>query len=139
MWEQAHTLAALDAMQAADYPAAREQLAAALEWPETLGQGRPYEPEERLVRFLQGRTEHELGNEAAAGDAFQAVVDATGDLDRPLTRLDLLVIPSLDALGRTAEAEELSRSRGPELELLYAELDTDLDGRMILRALERNG
>ena len=139
MWEQAHTLAALDAMQAADYPAAGEQLAAALEWPESLGQGRPYEPEERLVRFLQGRTEHELGNEAAAGDAFQAVVDATGDLDRPLTRLDLLVIPSLDALGRTAEAEELSRSRGPELELLYAELDTDLDGRMILRALERNG
>ena len=66
-------------------------------------------------------------------------MDATGDLDRPLTRLDLLVIPSLHALGRTAEAEELSRSRGPELEILSAELDTDLDGRMIRRALEQNG
>jgi len=66
-------------------------------------------------------------------------VDATGDLDRPLTRLDLLVIPSLEALGRTAEAEELSRSRRPELEILSAELDTDLDGRMIRRALEQNG
>ena len=75
----------------------------------------------------------------AAHDAFQAVVDATGDLDRPLTRLDLLVIPSLEALGRTAEAEELSRSRRPELEILSAELDTDLDGRMIRRALEQNG
>lgn len=139
MWEQAYTLLALDAMQAGDYPAARVQLAAALEWPESLGQGRPYEPEERLVNFLQGVTEEALGSESAAHDAFQAVVDATGDLDRPLTQLDLLVIPSLEALGRTAEAEELSRSRRPELEILSAELDTDLDGRMIRRALEQNG
>jgi len=139
MWEQAHTLAALDTMDAGDYPAAREQLAAALEWPESLGQGRPYEPEARLVRFLQGWTEHELGNEAAARDAFQAVVDATGELDRPLTRLDLLVVPALEALGRTAEAEELSRRRGAGFEALYSELDTDLDGRMILSALQQIG
>jgi len=139
MWEQAHTLAALDTMDEGDFPAAREQLAAALEWPESLGQGRPFEPEERLVRFLQGWTEHELGNDAAARDAFQTVVDATGELDRPLTRLDLLVIPSLEALGRTAEAAELIGTRGPELEALYAELDTDLDGRMILSALQQIG
>lgn len=66
-------------------------------------------------------------------------MDATGELDRPLTRLDLLIIPSLEALGRTAEAAELIGMRGPELELLYTELETDLDGRMILRALEQNG
>ena len=139
MWEQAHTLAALDTMDEGDFPAAREQLAAALEWPESLGQGRPFEPEERLVRFLQGWTEHELGNDAAARDAFQTVVDATGELDRPLTRLDLLVIPSLEALGRTAEAAELIGTRGPELEALYAELDSDLDGRMIFSALQQMG
>ena len=139
MWEQAHTLAALDAMQVGDYVAAREHLSSALEWPESLGQGRPYEPEERLVRFLQGGTEEALGNEAAARAAFQAVVDATGELDRPLTRLDLLVIPSLEALGRTDEAAELVGTRGPELDALYAELDTDLDGRMILSALQQIG
>jgi len=32
----------------------------------------------------------------------------------------------------------LTRSRGLELEPLYAELGMDLDGRMILRALEQN-
>ena len=139
MWEQAHTLAALEAMQAGDYPAAREQLAAALEWPESLGQGRPYEPEERLVNFLQGVTEAALGSESAAHDAFQTVVDASGELDRPLTRLDLLVIPSLEALGRTAEAAELINTRGPEMEALYADLDSDLDGRMIFSALQQMG
>ena len=139
MWEQAHTLVALDAMQAGDYAAARVNLAAALEWPESLGQGRPYEPEERLVRFLLGVTEEARGNEEAARDAFRAVVDATGELDRPLTRLDLLVVPALEALGRTAEAEELIGTRGPELDALYAELDTDLDGRMILSALQQIG
>ena len=139
MWEQAHTLAALDTMQAGDYAAARVNLAAALEWPESLGQGRPYEPEERLVRFLLGVTEEARGNEEAARDAFRAVVDATGELDRPLTRLDLLVVPALEALGRTAEAEELIGTRGPELDALYAELDTDLDGRMILSALQQIG
>ncbi len=139
LWEQAHTLIALDAMEAGEYQSADAHLAAALEWPESLGQGRPYEPEERLARFLQGITDEALGNQGTAREAYEAVVDATDDLDRPLTRLDLLVVPALEHLDRGAEAEELTRSRGVELEALYADLDTDLDGRMILRALQQSG
>lgn len=138
LWEQAHVLAALDAMEAGEYLTAREHLAAAAEWPESLGQGRPYEPEERLVRFLEGLVFEALGNEAASMDAYRSVVVATGDLDRPLTRLDLLVIPSAEALGEELEAEETNRSRAGELEALYLELDADLEGRMILRALEQS-
>jgi len=33
-------------------PLARRHLEAALLWPESLGQGRPFDPDDRLVRFL---------------------------------------------------------------------------------------
>ncbi len=58
LWEQAHTQVALEALASGDYPLAEEHLRAALEWPESLGQGRPYEPEESRVRFLLGLAEN---------------------------------------------------------------------------------
>ncbi|MBT8395446.1 MAG: DUF5107 domain-containing protein, partial [Gemmatimonadetes bacterium] len=43
LYEQAHVMAALDALDRGATAAAKEHLLAALEWPESLGQGRPYE------------------------------------------------------------------------------------------------
>jgi len=60
LWEQAHTLVAMEALEAQDYSIAIEHLQTALEWPESLGQGRPYEPEERRVRFLLGLAENRM-------------------------------------------------------------------------------
>ncbi|MGB5661349.1 MAG: hypothetical protein WBO54_17905, partial [Thermoanaerobaculia bacterium] len=60
LWEQAHTQVALKALAAQDYGLAVEHLQAALEWPESLGQGRPYEPEESFVRFLLGMAENRM-------------------------------------------------------------------------------
>ncbi len=68
-----------------------------------LGQGRPYDPEERLVQYLLGHVEQRLGESDLARAAFEAVVDATGNTDARSDRLDLLAIPSLAALGRTNE------------------------------------
>ena len=156
LYEQAHTLVALDALDAGDHATAKEHLMAALEWPESLGQGRPYDPEERLVRFLLGRAEDQLGHEGGAQEAFQAVVDATGDLSRltaadrppstgdwqpPANRLDLLAIPSLHALGRTSELEAMgwasaeSREFALRLGTEFPQLFGDLEGRLLLRAL----
>jgi len=161
LYEQAHTLVALDDMDAGDHARAREHLLAALQWPESLGQGKPYDPEERLVRFLLGRAESHLGNEGGAREAFQTVVDATGDLaalsdltalsdlsaqgerDRSLDRLDLLALPALHALGRTAEVEGVAWARGGPQEIAdrlatdFPELFMALEGRMILRALRQ--
>ena len=52
--EFAHVGAALDELEAGNRPTARRLLEAARLWPESLGQGRPFDPEERLVRFLLG-------------------------------------------------------------------------------------
>jgi tetratricopeptide (TPR) repeat protein len=128
LYEQAHTLAALDAIEGSNYDAARRHLQTALEWPERLGQGRPYEPEERLVQYLLGYVERRLGREDRARAAFQAVVDATGPTDARTDRWDLLATPSLAALGRAdSQATEAARQA--------AESFDDLDGRMLRRAL----
>jgi tetratricopeptide (TPR) repeat protein len=132
LYEQAHTLSALDALDGGDPRGARRHLLTALEWPESLGQGRPYEPEERLVRFLLGRAGQVLGDEGEANRSFEAVLEATGSLaTRPTPwvpaelggLLDVLALPSLHALGRTAELEAIAR---------YTSADTDV-GRFAVR------
>ena len=69
LYELAHVGAALDELDGGNRTAARGHLETALEWPESLGQGRPFDPDERLVRFL-------LGVEAAAGASGAGIADA---------------------------------------------------------------
>jgi len=162
LYEQAHTLAALDAMEAERYTVAKRHLSSALEWPEHLGQGRPYHPEERLVRYLLGRVENELGNPTQARQEFQAVVDATADLQSNVARQDVISVPALYALDRTDELQNIATdvatdthagrfiaeladalAEGPgdpaavgrRLAADYPDLFDDLDGQLLLRAL----
>ncbi len=72
LYALAHMVAALDALEGGDPAGAREHLEAALLWPESLGQGRPYDPDERLVRYLQGVVAEATGDMAAARRAFGA-------------------------------------------------------------------
>ncbi len=139
LWAQAHTLAALDALDASDPGSAKGHLLNALDWPEHLGQGRPYEPEERLVRFILGHAEQGLGNQRAAEEAFEAYLGATGEMEGRLEALDLLAPSGLRALGRGEEAAELLAERGTELEALRAALGDTPDDRMIRRALMLEG
>ncbi len=103
LYEQAHTLAALGAIDRGAHDEAQRHLSAALEWPEHLGQGRPYEPEERLVRFLSGCVALRLGERDRARAEFEAVAVATGQPVAAAHRLDLLAVPALAALGRLAD------------------------------------
>lgn len=98
LFVQAHLSAALRAMQRSEPAGAERHARLALTWPENLGQGRPYEPEERLARYV-------LGMATGDADAFEAVVD--GSAFRVSDRLALLAIPSLVALGRSSELGRL--------------------------------
>jgi tetratricopeptide (TPR) repeat protein len=132
LYAQAHTLVAMNALDGGDPHGAREHLDAALAWPESLGQGKPYEPEERMVRYLTGRVGERLGDDEARRASYQAVVDATpsvqgGDEAGGITLedpLDLLAINALAGLGRIAD-----------LRALADELDaaTEGDGGSLLR------
>jgi tetratricopeptide (TPR) repeat protein len=134
LWEQAHTIVALDAYETEDHQTAKEHLLAALEWPENLGQGRPYDPDERLIRYILGRVEDKLGNPAAAAAAFDAFMEAMGEIELPLQRLDLLAIRVMGDRGRRAEAEELLYADNPARLALLGSIEDDLEGRLIWRA-----
>jgi tetratricopeptide (TPR) repeat protein len=130
LYEQAHTMAALDEMDADDFEEARTHLRAALEWPESLGQGRPYEPEERFVRFLLGRVESNLDNYESAREEFESVAAATDRRDIKSDRLDLLVIPTLVALERSASLSEVVFDQDTEVGRFAGDL---------IRTIERGG
>jgi hypothetical protein len=129
LFEWAHTLLALDALERGNVAGARAQLSTALTWPESLGQGRPYEPEERLVRFLLGIAERRAGNAAEAESHLRYVVDAASAASSAgaASRLDLLAIPAAQALGGAPDAGPLAAA--PD------SLFQDLEGRILRRAL----
>jgi tetratricopeptide (TPR) repeat protein len=154
LYEQAHTLVALDAMEAGNLLLAREHLTAALLWPESLGQGRPYHPEERLVRFLLARVQEWTGDAEGAREGYEAVVEASGGAAGllaggppsvagrwrvPSDRLDLLLLPALRALDRDNELEAWGSVSPADLAESFARDSAsrfnDLDGQMLLRAL----
>jgi tetratricopeptide (TPR) repeat protein len=151
LYVQAHVVAAFRSIQLGTLNEARRHLEAALEWPERLGQGRPYEPEERLVRFLLGHVKREQGQTDPAARSLEVVIEATSAAEGPLTRLDLLAIPALRALGREQDIDRivLSRASNPGTDAAVRALATalargtmpagndvrDLDEELIARAL----
>ncbi|MGD2122134.1 MAG: hypothetical protein PVJ76_10345, partial [Gemmatimonadota bacterium] len=139
LWVQAHTSAALDALDDGDPALAKDHLLQALEWPENLGQGRPYRPEERLIRFILGHAEERLGNRGAAREAFEAYLAATGEMSGPLELLDVLAPSALRALNREEERARLLESRGDELATLRDFSGRALDESLIQRALLLEG
>ena len=140
LYELAHLAAALDELGAGNHDAARGDLEAALLWPESLGQGRPNDPDERFVRYLLGVAAARAGDHDAAREAFSAVAQGAEDIaNRPLDRGDLPVILALHALGREpglAVAEATARLLADNPETF-----ADLEGRLLMRAvsLAENG
>ncbi|MGE5813231.1 MAG: DUF5107 domain-containing protein [Acidobacteriota bacterium] len=155
LYVQAHVLAALSAIQARRLDEAYAHLGTALEWPEHLGQGRPYDPEERLVRLILGRVEEQRGRAEQAARSFEAVVAATKAARGALTWLDLLAIPALRSLGRAQEIDHLvlSRASNPRTDATVRALAgalangtvpagsgfRDLDEELVTRALSLKG
>jgi len=124
----AHTQLGLDALDRGDAAGARDELATALTWPESLGQGRPYEPDDRLQRYVLGVAERRVGDDAAAREHFRSVIDATTNLSRGRaapSRLDLLADAARAALAGEPAPSTRSEAPGPD----------DPEARLLRRAL----
>ena len=144
LFAEAHTLAGLDAFAAGRPAEAIGHFQAATTWPERLGQGRPYQPEERLQQYLTALALEAQGRAVEARDAFRAVVEATpprafrgGAIDRN----DLLGAAALDALGRSGELESFGDAEGA-LDRLAAAVRGAAPGRLaqaLVRALGESG
>ena len=105
LYALAHVGAALDELDDRSHQAARGYLEAGLLWPESLGQGRPYDPDERLIRFLLGVAAQAADDRTAALDAFGAVAATLANAaDAPADISDLLAIAAAEILGRNSGA-----------------------------------
>ena len=133
LYELAHLGAALDALDEGDHQAARGYLEAALLWPESLGQGRPNDSDERFVRYLLGVAAERADDEDGAREAFEAAAAGADDLaDRPLVPGDLPMIMALHALGRDPGLSVADATA--QLIADYREVLADLEGRLLRRA-----
>jgi hypothetical protein len=65
LYEKAHLLEAGRLIHDAKYEEALVHIAKSREWPEHLGAGKPYDPDERLQDFLEGYCSSRLGRAAA--------------------------------------------------------------------------
>ena len=105
IFAEAHVLAGLHVLDRGNPTAALDHFDMAVTWPEHLGLGRPYNPEERIEQYLRGLALRLSGNESEALTAFEAVIAATprdvleGEI--AANRMDLLAVAALDALGRS--------------------------------------
>jgi tetratricopeptide (TPR) repeat protein len=90
LYERAHLMLAGQRIRDGRYEDALAHVAQSREWPERLGVGRPYTPDERLQDLLEAHAARRLGRQAAAPSA-DAVARLRADLQRSGSwRLELL-------------------------------------------------
>ncbi len=86
----AHLMAAMDAIESGELDLARSHVERSMEWPERLGQGRPYEPDELIAQFIMGHMSQEEGVSGEEGriDKQELAEMQTND---PRSLTDLLI------------------------------------------------
>ncbi len=77
VYEEAHLMAAIEALHRKSSRKALTLLHDALLWPEHLGVGKPYAPDERLEQALMALAYEQRGKESLAQPLWRAVLDAS--------------------------------------------------------------
>jgi len=133
LWARAWVMTALDRLEAGDPEGTRTAALRAMEWPEHLGQGRPYDPEERLPQFVLGQAEAAMGNQEAARAVWAEVEGATAwqPGEGHPSVLDLLGVAAGHESDDAVSLDPLARA--PEA------LFEDVEGRLVERALRLEG
>jgi Tfp pilus assembly protein PilF len=107
LYRRANLFAALQELKRGHLDAAEICISDARSWPEHLGAGRPYDPDERLEDFLGARCRHARGDEQGARQAYQRIADWTGQQHPGFGCMSLISALALRELGRSGEAAAL--------------------------------
>jgi hypothetical protein len=101
-------------MKRSEYSDAVVALTESKEWPENLGLGRPYDPDERLQDYLLGVSYERLGQKADSEAAYRVVMDYTGehpDSNLLRTYLGYIVLMTKGESEAAASIEKIIDSR----------------------------
>jgi hypothetical protein len=132
LYRQTKLVLAVDAISARKWKEAASLVSAAREWPERLGEGKPYDADvdERLEDWLEAAI---MDGSGRHGEALQRWSRLAADTRKTATASDVLPLWALERLGRNAEAadslREWSRDR----------LTRGADGHVLERWLARFG
>lgn len=117
LFVRCHTLIAVERIRNRDYPAALENLDLAKTYPERLGTGRPFEPDERLQDYLRAVCLEKMGRKDQAVEIKKAIAALTLRYpDRPGPGR-VVGAEVLKELGETAKAREIIKDELPDAEL----------------------
>ena len=105
IYTNAHVYLAKQYMDKGQFTKAIPLLEASKLWPEHLGVGKPYDPDDRLSDFLLGICNEKMGKKNEANTHYENVTDYKKDNFNGINTLFQLV--SLDKLGNTAERKDL--------------------------------
>ena len=121
----------LDHMKGSEYSEAIVVLTESKEWPENLGVGRPYDPDERLQDYLLGICYERLGKKGDSETAYQVVMDYTREHPRTnLIRayLGYIIMDNNGFLSETKRmAETIKKEYSPESQWFMAKISVDLN------------
>ncbi len=120
IYERAHLGMAISYLREKDYQKAIEVLKKSKEWPENIGVGKPYEPDERLQDYLLARSYGEIGEVQKRRQFLAAIGNYTQNhLHTPSVHHTL----GLLALKKLGKPKEISQIR-TQLESKIANGDT---------------
>lgn len=113
LFARAHLHLALDWMLQKNWLKALEEIARSRDYPEHLGTGRPYDPDQRFQDYLESLCQEKLGWKEPGLKKLEEIIRYTEQ--HPEGPYSYFGILALEKLGRQKEAEELkTRTRQPE-------------------------
>lgn len=109
IYNQAYILLALENIKAKNYKKAISLLESSKEWPENIGVGKPFNPDERLQDYLLGVSYAFLNNlERSRNYLTNVIASHNSSKKSKASPNDLFELLSLKKLGKMAELESLT-------------------------------
>jgi len=131
IYERAYLGEALRVMEKGQYKKAITLLEEAKLWPENLGVGKPYSPEQRQIDYLQGICYQKLGQVSNQEVSQKALQQYTIDHHNAGHPVNILGLMSLKSSGRDAEADaiinQLEKKDNLSSQWVVAQYNQDVD------------
>ncbi|MDI6699379.1 MAG: DUF5107 domain-containing protein [Candidatus Saccharicenans sp.] len=107
LFVRVHLHLALDLMLGRNWDQALKEIARSREYPEALGTGRPFDPDQRIQDFLEGLCLEKLGRKEEAGKKYQTIIDYSQKFPAgPYAYFYQLALKKSGQTGRLAAAAE---------------------------------
>ncbi|MCK5369285.1 MAG: hypothetical protein KAQ62_12060, partial [Cyclobacteriaceae bacterium] len=107
VYEEAHIKYALELIDKRKYKSSVKVLQEAMEWPENIGVGKPYDPEQRKAEYLLAYCYGKIGNKSLANEQLKSIVDYTNEMIERSSPDHYLGLMALKVSGKEDEAETL--------------------------------